>query len=111
MILKSLSLASPDGTNYPLDAQHVFSWNSQVDTYNRKMMAVPNTPICYLYAIDARKYQQTGKANVTIPDNPFESGGLMETVSLYEGCRVMITKNICGRQLSQRGLWNCCWLY
>ena len=93
-VLKS-RIISPDDINYPRDALHVFSRNVQVDNHNKEMMASLNTPIRHLHAVDGRKDLQTGKANVKIPDNPSETGGLRETLSVCEGCRVMITKNIC----------------
>ena len=62
-----------------------------MDNRNKEMMTSLNTPILHLHAVDGRKDLQTGKANVTIPDNPSDTEGLRETLSSCEGCRVMVT--------------------
>ena len=81
-VLKSI-IISPDNINYSLDDKH-----------NKKMVTSLNTPLssscCW-----CQKKLRTGNANLTIPDNLSETGGLREIVSLCEGCWFMITKNIC----------------
>ena len=87
-------IISPSDPSYPTEAIHLFPTNDQVDAYNSKKLNELSTHVYSIKAEDTCKEIQTGQMSVTMPKNPTDTGGLLETVELAIGARVMITRNV-----------------
>jgi len=70
---------------------HLFPTNQQVDTYNNKLLYKLSTPMWTFKAIDKLPDKFPG---ITIPGSDIKAGGLPSILSLKEGCRVMLIRNV-----------------
>ncbi|MES9905197.1 MAG: AAA family ATPase [Sedimenticola sp.] len=92
--LQSRIISSMD-KNYPHDVLHVFSTNRLVDEHNLKMLGTLKSQLVTLIAVDSKKDTHTNLATVSImPDDPSLSCGLITSLTLAIGAKVMLTRNI-----------------
>ena len=79
---------------YPLHAMHVYAKNTSCDEWNKIMLDSLNSE-CYVHlAVDSAKYTGTNLANVSVSDNPRDTGNLRKLLTVKIGSWVMLTTNI-----------------
>ena len=84
----------PNHENYPHDAMHVYAQNGHCDAWNEnRLKLLPGKEFTNI-ATDSKKDDCTELTNVTMPNNPHETGNLQEVLTIKINVRVMITMNI-----------------
>uniref|UniRef100_A0A3B3C0I1 ATP-dependent DNA helicase n=1 Tax=Oryzias melastigma TaxID=30732 RepID=A0A3B3C0I1_ORYME len=78
----------------PIDALHIFATNKQVNDHNSSTLSKLHANIIALPAHDYKKDLTTGR--MTRQDQPMKgnSNDLLDTISVAEGARLMLTRNI-----------------
>ncbi|KAK0139103.1 ATP-dependent DNA helicase PIF1 [Merluccius polli] len=78
----------------PTDVLHIFATNKQVDFHNSATLALLHSNITAIDADDYKKEPHTGR--MTRQVKPYKGGKneLPDTLSVAEGARVMLTRNI-----------------
>ena len=89
-----LSQAVTEPALCPTDVLHIFATNKQVDSHNSATLALLHSHITNIDADDYKKDPHSGK--MARQSSPFKGGknDLPDTVSVAEGARVMLTRNI-----------------
>ena len=91
--LESLQYTNTD--QFPKDTVHLYLTNKQVDEYNREKLSELPQPHITIKANDTRKDLHTNSTEITVQcNNIHKTGGLPESLTLAEGARWMLTKNI-----------------
>ncbi|XP_024116598.1 uncharacterized protein LOC112138269 [Oryzias melastigma] len=80
--------------NCPLDALHIFATNKQVSSHNSVTLSRLHANTIEIPADDFKKDPRTGR--MARLDKPFKGGKneLADTITVAEGARVMLTRNI-----------------
>ena len=85
---------NPNNENYPHDAMHVYVQNVHSDEWNEnRLKLLPGREFTNI-ATDSKKDDCNQLANVTMPNNPCETGNLQKVLNVKINARVMITTNI-----------------
>ncbi|KAK3083348.1 hypothetical protein FSP39_020499 [Pinctada imbricata] len=89
-ILQDRGVNSSD-QNYNRKALHIYATNIQTDEHNNDRLTELAKPIVQL---TRREQKPVSLENYTVSDNPSHTGGLVKTLRLCVGARVMIIRNI-----------------
>lgn len=85
-----------DHPEYPNEALHVYAYNKHVDKHNMFKLnnLCPAETQESITAIDEDKDHHTQMLNVTMPHNKAQTGGLVRTLQIAIGAKVMLTNNV-----------------
>ena len=95
-VLKSRFISKND-KNYPSDIIHIYAENAPVDEHNSNMLDRLETPLILIQAIDQVPIDsELSNTDLSWVQNAkiSETGGLLYSLRIKLGARVMITKNI-----------------
>lgn len=79
---------------YPKQALHIFAFNKDVDDHNNQMLESIQSPVIKVSAIDSKTDQQTGRIENITFDEKKKPGGMLQTLKIAIGARVMMTTNV-----------------
>lgn len=79
---------------YPKQTLHIFAFNKDVVDHNNQMLESIESPVIKVPAIKSKTDHQTGRIEYITFDERKKPGGMLQTLTIAIGARVLMTTNV-----------------